>query len=143
MRWREAAQLRIAGNIAKQRVVTQALLQLGSPFVELISTHTLQDVLKLRLAGSPAKLQVLRWADEQLDTWHRIGFLAQSLHHLLHRLTLGAWFEGEVFCAPPPPLNELSAATAGSLRMISAARSCRRTISANEVSSPASVVTNI
>ena len=48
-----------------------------------------------------------------------------------------------VFCAPPPPLNELTAATLGSLRTSAATRSCRRTIAGNEVSSAASVLTLI
>ena len=46
-----------------------------------------------------------------------------------------------VFCAPLPPLKELTMATLGSLRMISAARSCRATMAGKEVSSAASVVT--
>jgi hypothetical protein len=49
-----------------------------------------------------------------------------------------------VFCAFwPPPLNELTVATFGSARMISATRLCSRTIAGNEMSSDASVVTVI
>ena len=45
-----------------------------------------------------------------------------------------------LFCAPPPPLNELTAATLGSARTIAAARSCSCTISGKLVSSAASVL---
>ncbi len=48
-----------------------------------------------------------------------------------------------VFCAPLPPLKELTLFTFGSARKTAAARSCSRTISGNEVSSAASVLTVI
>ena len=44
------------------------------------------------------------------------------------------------FCAPEPPLNELTTSTLASARITAAARSCKRTISAKDVSSAASVV---
>ena len=86
----QAALLRVAGDVAEQRVVAQLALQLAGPLVERVGAHALQRVLVAALALAPAELQVLHRAHEDLHAGEAAGLLAQVVDHLGHGRALAA-----------------------------------------------------
>ncbi len=82
----QAVQLRIAGDVAKQRLGAHLALHLLRPIGQLTGAHALQHILKAALADAPAQPQVLHRRHEHRHARLAVEFLPQLFQHLVHWL---------------------------------------------------------